>query len=231
MKSFTTQGIILARTNYGEADRIITFLTPDHGKIKGFARAVRKPKSKLAGGLELFSVSELSFMAGKSEINTILSTRLSKHYGSIVKDLDRSNLAYELIKRINKATEDSPEPAYFHLLNEALIALDDINIDLALIQLWFNMQLLRLAGHTPDLRTDTKGQELLPKASYTFDFDQMHFSTEGEGVFKADHIKFLRLGFGPHTAKALNRIKDCQQLAKKLQPLVQTMLQNHVRIA
>jgi DNA repair protein RecO (recombination protein O) len=230
VKSFTTQGIVLARTNYGEADRIITFLTPDYGKVKGFAKAVRKPKSKLAGGIELFSVSDLSFIIGKSEINTIISTRLDKHYGNIVKDLDRTNLAYELIKRINKATEDSPEPAYFNLLNEAFIALDDLEIDLGLVELWFNMQLLRLAGHTPNLQTDTNGQELSPKASYNFDFDQMHFSAEGKGKYKADHIKFLRLGFGPHTAKALNRIKDCSVLAKKLQPLVMTMLQNFVRI-
>jgi len=230
MKSFKTQGIVLARTNYGEADRIITFLTPDHGKVKGFAKAVRKPKSKLAGGIELFSICDLSFLIGKSEINTIISTRLAKHYGNIVKDLNRTNLAYALIKRINKATEDSPEPMYFNLLNEAFIALDDSNIDLVLVELWFNMQLLRLAGHTPDLQTDTSGQALSPKASYNFDYDEMHFSAEGTGKYKADHIKFLRLGFGPHTAKALNRIKDGSNLSKKLQPMVQTMLQTYIRI-
>lgn len=230
MRSFTTQGIILARTNYGEADRIITFLTPDHGKIKGFAKAVRKPKSKLAGGLELFSVSDLSFMAGKSEINTILSTRISIHYGNIVKDLDRTNTAYELIKRLHKATEDAPEPTYFHLLNEAFTALNDPSIDLGLIELWFNMQLLRLAGHTPNLQADTNGQELSAKANYNFDYDEMHFSAESRGKYKADHIKFLRLGFGPHTAKALNRIQDSAKLAKKLQPMVQTMLQTYIRL-
>jgi DNA repair protein RecO (recombination protein O) len=230
MKRFNTKGIVLARTNYGEADRIITFLTPDHGKLKGFVKGVRRPKSKLAGGIELFSVSDLSFIIGKSEINTIISTRLVKHYSHIVKDLDRTNLAYELIKRTNRATEDSPESMYFNLLNEAFIALDDTNIDLDLIELWFNMQLLRLAGHTPNLQTDTDGQELSPKTSYNFDFDEMHFSAAGSGKYKADHIKFLRLGFGPHTAKALNRIKDSPKLAKNLQPLVLTMLQNFVRL-
>lgn len=230
MKQFRTQAIILNRTDYGEADRILTFLTPDHGKVKAIAKGVRKQKSKLAGGIELFSVSDLSFIVGRSEINTLRSSRLIKHYGNIVKDLDRTSLAYDLIKKINKTTEDSPESAYFHLLNEAFVALDDIKIDLGLIELWFNMQLLRLAGHTPNLRTDTNGQELSPKAVYNFDFDQMHFFAENKGGFKADYIKFLRLGFGPHTAKALSRIQDSSKLAKKLQPMVQTMLQNHVRI-
>jgi DNA repair protein RecO (recombination protein O) len=72
MKRFKTNGIILARTNYGEADRIITFLTPDHGKVKVIAKAVRKSKSKLAGGIELFSISQISFIIGRGEINTLV---------------------------------------------------------------------------------------------------------------------------------------------------------------
>jgi DNA repair protein RecO (recombination protein O) len=51
MRQFRTQAIILNRTDYGEADRIISFLTPDHGKVKAIAKAVRKSKSKLAGGI------------------------------------------------------------------------------------------------------------------------------------------------------------------------------------
>src|SRR5256885_8858328 len=105
---FRTQAIILNRTDYGEADRIISFLTPDHGKLKAIAKGVRKSKSKLAGGIELFSVSEVSFIIGRSEINTIISTRLVKHYGNIVKDLDRTGAAYEFIKSLNKATEEQP---------------------------------------------------------------------------------------------------------------------------
>ena len=50
---YRTEAIILRRTNYGEADRVISLITPDRGKISGIAKGVRKPKSKLAGGLEL----------------------------------------------------------------------------------------------------------------------------------------------------------------------------------
>jgi DNA repair protein RecO (recombination protein O) len=58
MKTIVTKGIVLTRTDYGEADRILHFLTPDQGKIAGIAKGVRKSKSKLAGGIELFSVSK-----------------------------------------------------------------------------------------------------------------------------------------------------------------------------
>ena len=57
MKQLVTEVIILARTDYGEADRILTVLSPEYGKLRLLAKGVRRVKSKLAGGIELFSVS------------------------------------------------------------------------------------------------------------------------------------------------------------------------------
>lgn len=230
MRQFRTQAIILNRTDYGEADRILSFLTPDHGKLKAIAKGVRKSRSKLAGGIELFSVSDISFIPGRKEISTVVSTRLIKHYGQIVKDLDRTATAYELIKKLDKATEDSLESDYFYLLQEAFESLDDPAIGLDLINLWFSMQLLRLAGHTPNLRTDDKGQKLVADKKYSFDFDKMLFSSDAEGGFTAGHIKFLRLGFSPNKPSSLNRIRQAMVLTGQLQPIVQSMLQTYIRI-
>ena len=58
MKSETTEAIVLRRTNYGEADRIIQFSTP-LGHRSAMARGVRKSRSKLAGGVELLSLSQV----------------------------------------------------------------------------------------------------------------------------------------------------------------------------
>ena len=94
MKQIVTRGIILSRTDFGEADRILTILTHEQGKIRGIAKGVRKVKSKLAGGIELFSISQISFIQGKSDIYTLTSTRLEKHFGNIVHDIDRTMYAY-----------------------------------------------------------------------------------------------------------------------------------------
>jgi DNA repair protein RecO len=230
MRQLRTRGIILARTNYGEADRILTFLTPDHGKLKAIAKGVRKSKSKLAGGIELFSISDISFIPGRKEISTLVSTRLIKHYGNIVKDLDRTNCGYELIKRINKATEEVPEAAYFYLMQEAFEALDDSDIDYDLINMWFNMQLLRIAGHTPNLRTNTHDQKLTTNQTYSFDFERMQFAPDEQGVFSVDHIKFLRLGFSPNKPTVLKRVLQSAGLVKMLQPVVQSMLGTYIRL-
>ncbi|MDO8591465.1 MAG: DNA repair protein RecO, partial [bacterium] len=71
MNRYVTQGIVLSRTDFGEADRILTFLTNDHGKVRAIAKGVRKSKSKLAGGIELFSISDLTLIIGRGEINTL----------------------------------------------------------------------------------------------------------------------------------------------------------------
>ena len=52
MKPEVSSAIILHHTDYGEADRIVTFLTPDHGRLKGFARAARKSRKRFGAALE-----------------------------------------------------------------------------------------------------------------------------------------------------------------------------------
>ena len=232
MNRIVTKGIVLSRTDYGEADRILTFLTADHGKIRAIAKGVRKQKSRLAGGIELFSISDLTFLEGRSEINTLISSRLHKHYANIVKDLDRTATAYELIKFTNKATEDGPESAYFNLLNSGFIALDDDSINLAVIQTWFAAQLLKIAGHTPNLHTDKSGEKLQAGKTYEFNFDDMSFqaSRAEHDSFGADQIKFLRLIFSDNQPKNLQKIQGATGLATSCQPLVTSMMRGYIRI-
>ena len=61
-----TLAIVLRRTDFGEADRIVNLLTPG-GKVSAMARGVRKPKSKLAGGIEFFALNEVVLI--EDEIN------------------------------------------------------------------------------------------------------------------------------------------------------------------
>ena len=58
-----TSGYVVGRTNYSEADRILRIITPV-GKVSAIAKGVRKPKSKLAGGIELLTLSDLVIHRG-----------------------------------------------------------------------------------------------------------------------------------------------------------------------
>lgn len=230
MKQLQTKGIVLSRTDFGEADRIVTMLTPEQGKLRLMVRGVRRMKSKLAGGIELFSVSDLTYIAGKGEIGTLISARLDTHYGNIVKDIDRVQLGYELIKITNKVTEDHPETEYFTLLEQGFNSLNHPNISLELIRSWYECRLLAQAGHTPNLRTDTKGDKLASESKYNFDFEEMSFATHPEGRIKSDQIKTLRLLFSPNPPQTLQNVAGLAELVPDLQPLVRTMLTSHLRV-
>jgi DNA repair protein RecO (recombination protein O) len=228
MKQIITKGIILSRTDFGEADRILTLLTPDQGKLRLIAKGVRRVKSKLAGGIELFSVSDITFIRGRSDIGTLVSTRLVKHYATIVKDVGRTMAGYDIIKRLNKATEDEPEEEYFELMKQAFEVLDVPSIPLELINIWFQAQLLRLSGHTPNLSTSADGGKLSAEARYDFSFDDVSFAHRPDGSFGADDIKFLRILFSGTPPEVIAKVQGAPALAEHSRQLVQMMSQQYI---
>lgn len=208
MKQLVTKAIILARTDYGEADRIITLLSQEHGKIRVVAKGVRRVKSKLAGGIELFSVSTITYIQGRSELGTLVSTQLQKHYGRIVGDIERTMVGYDIIKKLHTNTEDNADPEYFELLERCFEALNQSDIPINLVEFWFTTQMLRLNGNTPNLETDTDGRKLVVDQRYDFDKEHMTFVADPlDGSFDANHIKFLRLVFSGNTPEVLRHIQ------------------------
>lgn len=230
--SFSTQGIVLTRTDFNEADRILTFLTPDHGKLKVMAKGVRKAKAKLAGSIELFSVSDITVLPGRSEIDTLISARLIKHFANIVKDLNRTEAGYQFLKLTDKSTEAQLEPAYFQLLESGLAGLADIKTTPQLVSMWFKLQLLQLLGHAPNLYTDQSGTKLEAAKSYRFLSDKMQFlpADTARGQYHSNHVKFLRLALKTQKPETLVVVNDAEQLAETLSPLVTAMLQPYVRL-
>ena len=52
---FRTEAIVLRRRDFGEADRLLTLYTPERGKISALAKGARKPTSRKAGHVELYT--------------------------------------------------------------------------------------------------------------------------------------------------------------------------------
>jgi len=230
MKQIVTIAIVLSRTDFGEADRIVSVITPDQGKLSLLARGVRKVKSKLAGGIELFGVNQISFIVGKGEIRTLTSSRLEKHYKNIVKDVERTMFGYEILKIVNQATEDAVGAEYFELLDKTLEAIDNQAVDIDLIRLWFYLQLLKLGGHSPNLKTDTADNPLDEKQKYTFEQEKMAFLSVSGGRYNSDHIKLIRLGMGLKSPISLKNVNDSNKVANDCLQLVKSMLEQYVRI-
>jgi DNA repair protein RecO (recombination protein O) len=96
--------VVLRRTNYGEADRILQLITPD-GRKSVMARSVRKEKSRLAGGIELFAISDVVLREGKGELGILTSARLVYFFRHILEDYDRLQFGYEAIKQVSRGSE------------------------------------------------------------------------------------------------------------------------------
>ncbi len=225
MNQIVTTAIVLSRLNYGEADRIITVITPDNGKLRLMAKGVRRVKSKLAGGIELFSVSSLTFIKGKGDIGTLVSSRLQTHFSSIVTDYSRTMLGYDILKALNKTTDDNCEGEYYHLLLLALATLDNREIDAILTKCWFMIGLLKLLGHTPNLNTDVEGNNLIANKKYNFDYQNMSFHQYNNGGFGAGHIKALRLLL-QESPERLHIIGGLNQVLPELDDLLSSCTKN-----
>ncbi len=225
-----TTGIILSRRDFQEADRILSVLTPDQGKVSIIAKGVRRPRSKLAGGIELFSVNDLTILPSRSELKTLISSRLITHYGDIVKDIHRTMLGYDILKRINRVTEDATEPIYFELLQKTLAGLNDRDLSSDMLELWFTMQLLYITGHLPNLKTDTEGQKLTSENEYVFEFDAMAFREQMGGPNDANSIKLLRLAYATDAPEKLKQIRDVTRYTSGALQLAKNILGTVVRI-
>ena len=192
MTALRTRAIVLRRTNYGEADRILQLLTPE-GKKSVMARGVRREKSKLAGGIELFAICDIVITEGKGDLGILTSARLVQFYRHILEDYDTMQFAYEVVKQVGRASEMVDEPEWYDVLSEVLMALDSVTISRQLVQTWFYLHYAALLGHELSLTHDTTGQPLQPDLRYIYDESEMGLREAREGNILADHIKLLRL--------------------------------------
>jgi len=187
-----TESLVLKRTNYGEADRIIQVITPD-GKKSLMVKGARKEKSKLAGGIEVFSLSDITWHTGRGDLDILTSARLIQFYGHILEDYDKLQFGYEALKQIARKSEMLDSPEFFSLLKSTLWALDSPKYDLALVQAWFYLRLAQIIGDGLNLATDVDGNKLQADARYFYDVENNAFASSASGNITADHIKLLRV--------------------------------------
>ena len=192
MKSNRTRAIVLRRTNYGEADRILQLLTPD-GKQSVMARGVRREKSRLAGGIELFAICEVVIGEGKGELGILTSSKLIHFFRHIMDDYDRMQFAYTAIKLVSKSAEMVEGPEWYDVLAETLAGLDSQSIAFELVQTWFYLRYSAILGYELSLWHDENGKELSAELTYRYDVGERGLRAVEGGELTADHIKLLRL--------------------------------------
>ena len=87
-RTYQTEAVIIGKMKLGEADRILTLYTPHLGKLKAVAKGVRRPKSKLAGHLEVLTYSQVSLVHGRN-LDTIIGSQTINCFLPIKSDLEK----------------------------------------------------------------------------------------------------------------------------------------------
>ena len=118
------QGIVLRSYPFGEADRVVVLLSPNHGKLRTVAKGVRKTKSRFGGRLEPFSHVDLVLYEGRN-LDTITQVALVEPFHKLRADLDRVVSAGTMVEVADAvAQEGEPALRLFLLLHRGLKALD-----------------------------------------------------------------------------------------------------------
>lgn len=107
LRSFKTEGIIIKRRNFGEADRILTVFTKRNGKIQVKASGVRKITSRRSSHIEPLNYSILSFYKGRSLILTEAQTL--ENFSLIKDDLTKVGFAYHICELVDGLCADNQE--------------------------------------------------------------------------------------------------------------------------
>lgn len=232
-RTYQTEAIIIKKTKLGEADSILTLYTPDLGKIQGFAKSLRRPKSKLAGHLELLTHSLVSLARGRN-LDTITGSQTINSFLPLKSDLELTSYALYATELVNQFTADHIENRpLFQLLLETMQQLCQAG-DSELVLRYFELHLLNEVGYRPQLQQCVTCHQPLKPVTNSFcssaggmlcpDCCQSQPLTYPLSV---NALKVLRLLQGSDYATA-SRLKMNPELSHELEAVMRDYLKYHL---
>ena len=150
MELFSAEALLLAVSDLGDYDRIVTFLTRQWGKKRGVARGARRKHSRFGGQLQPLAKAKVDWLEKEGrELARVRSVELERAAGGLQKDLEGLMLTAYLADHVSEfAQENEPSERLFRLLDttvEALLA----GVDRGLATRYFETWVLRLGGVFP----------------------------------------------------------------------------------
>jgi DNA repair protein RecO (recombination protein O) len=201
---YKTEAIVLRTMELGEADRVLSVLTPRLGKLRVIAKGVRRPRSRIGGALQPFSDVQLVLAVGRT-FDVVTSSSLEDPHLGLRNDLHSTAAAWyvvELADRFVEGASDSHEA--FRLLAQALSALDaGDEISREAVARWFELHLLEGMGFRPELHRCLEcGAQIEPEGNA--------FSPVGGGVV-CPQCSHASLGARPVSVDALKVLRHMQR--------------------
>ena len=147
---YVTDAIVLSRFDYGEADRILTILTPGLGKIKAIAKGIRRPTSRIGGSLE--PLAELRLQLAKGRTFDVVTQVTMQHAWLGLKDrLEVTATAWYCAELVDRSLEERHESQPLYLLLRRAYELLDAGMAPGRVARWFEMRLCDELGVRPEV--------------------------------------------------------------------------------
>jgi DNA repair protein RecO (recombination protein O) len=149
-RTFRIEAIVLRRSDFAEADRLLTLFSRDRGKLRAIAKGARRPQSRKTGHVELFMRTRFLIARGRN-LDIVTQAEMVEAYPGLRSDLVRTAYASYAVELLDRFTVDEDKnPALYDLLTDALrwFATSD---KLLLAARFYELRLLNLVGYRPQL--------------------------------------------------------------------------------
>lgn len=152
MSLYRDQAVVLRSWKLGEADRIVSMHTRDHGKVRGVAKGVRRTRSKFGARLEPTSHVSIQMYRGRGDLDTITQVETIDRFVGLRADPLRFARASAMLEAVDQlAQEREPDPPRHVMLIRALATIE--NHDSPLVVPGFFLKLLAHEGLQPELES------------------------------------------------------------------------------
>ena len=194
MNNYVTDAINLKAYNLNDADKIIVMYSKENGLIKGVAKGIKKPKSKLGARMDLLVANSLQLLKGRS-MDTIIQAQTLNNFKKSREDIDKlmfSSYVSELVMNFGEGSESASEEIY-ELLYKTLnrISNSDTKKDALIAVIKFQLKLLLILGFCVELDTCLCCRERVLD-------EEMYFSSTMGGIICKECNKTLGVKLKMH---------------------------------
>ncbi|MGE0085524.1 MAG: DNA repair protein RecO [Desulfococcaceae bacterium] len=152
MQVFSTTGILLRRIDYGDYDRIITFISADMGKLSVIAKSARKSSRRFGGTLEPFCLSRLVCRNGRGKLPLLEESSLQQSFSATRSDIRKLSYASYWAELLSSWLEENhPQNELYRLFLFALENLEQDQMQTAVLHLLFQIKFMEISGFFPNL--------------------------------------------------------------------------------
>jgi DNA repair protein RecO (recombination protein O) len=142
--------LVLRQRDLGESDRILTLLTQERGKVRAIAKGVRRPRSKLAPGTQLFCCCDLQLAAG-ADLDLVTQCKVRSAFYGLREDLARVTYASYFADLVDSFTEEHDGGGPLFDILRAALAQAERGERLELLARVFELRLMAALGYAPEL--------------------------------------------------------------------------------